>query len=752
VPRCVTWPKAKQKPSVGEGVTSLRTLWNPAVSGHDSNRFREKFHSNFETAMSKKPPKKFACIRIVPIRKWDHGTYGVKGMAGRKTGLAGYLAHDFRFMNTPNADMNLIGTNMVFCKKTKWQRIAATHENLRRIGIKSEFSVPYRAEKMLRRLKVPVQKNSIVATALMLTVSPEHFRDGNLENKVNDEKLEKYINGTMKFLRKRFGNRLLLVCLHMDEMNPHISAYILPLIKKEMKKEGRPKKGEEHRKREIRVETRLGHTEMFTRDKLILEKTDNPAIQIIKEVIPGTCSILQDEYTDSLNDEGLDVMRGAKHEPGQPRLKHVSAKKQYERMIRGMKGAEEEIAKLKDLSRKEIEELLRQAIAVATEADNLRIQRDHYQNLAAAKDERISRLEKNIADSMRELSVAEVIEAVTGIQPLHHKSNGNPLVRHGSNKVKKINIETEFHLPNGQRIGVDNAKNSFENLTPEIPFRGEGAKRQTGTGSINAVMYLTGSTYDSAMARLAAIFGNESVQRAVVKKTDLEIDDKKNTLLVPDESHWPELLVKLKAMNIREDVVELARASTGITANCDGHILFRKKTWDEKGNEKPSGTVVVDPHFPEATVMETGGDDTFMLMDSGMDEHGRMIDPRMKHVVVCATPMEALAIKSLKEHRKANVMAIGRNPGQVARQTVKFMADIHPGRMYFADNLLAHGRHVAAWLAEHFSAIIQKLPLPVNFRTWTGLQTAPETTVPPNPEPLATSPNTKDQSEEPTME
>lgn len=702
--------------------------------------------------MSKNPPKKFACIRIVPIRKWDHGTYGVKGMAGRKTGLAGYLAHDFRFMDTPNADKKLIGTNMVFCKKTKWMRLNATHDNLRKIGIKSEFSVPYRAEKMLRRLKVPVQKNSIVATALMLTVSPEHFRDGNLENKVNDEKLEKYINGTMKFLRKRFGNRLLLACLHMDEMNPHISGYILPLIKKEMKKEGRPKKGEEHRKREIRGETRLGHTEMFTRDKLVMEKTENPEIEIVKEVIPGTCSILQDEYTDSLNDEGLDVMRGARHEPGQPRLKHVSAKKQYERMIRGMKGAEEEIAKLKDLSRKEIEELLRQAIAVATEADNLRIQRDHYQNLAAAKDSKISRLEKNIADSMRELSVAEVIEALTGIQPIHHKSNGNPLVRHGSNKARKINIETEFHLPNGQRIGVDNAKNSFENLTPEISFLGEGATRQTGTGSINAVMYLTGSTYDSAMARLAGIFGNEPVQRAAVRKVDLEIDDKKKDLLVPDESSWPELLVKLKAMNVHDDVVELAKSNSSITANRDGHLIFTKKAWDENSNEKYSGAVVVDPRFPEAIVMETGGDDTFMLMDSGMDEHGRMIDPRMKHVVVCATPMEALAIKSQKEHRKANVMAIGRNPGQAARQIIELMADIHPGRMYFADNLLAHGRQIAAWLAEHFAGIVEKIPLQENFRSWIGLLTARETTVHPNPELPAIAPNTKDQPNGPTME
>lgn len=693
--------------------------------------------------MSKKSPKEFACIRIAAIRQWDYGQFGKSGMAGKKTGLAGYLAHDFRFMITPNADMKLIASNMIFSKKTKWKRLAATHENLKNIGIKNEFSVPSRAEKLLKRLKVPVQKNSIVATALMLTISPEYFRDGNLENKVNEQKLEKYINGTMKFLRRRFGNRLLLACLHMDEMNPHISAYILPLIKKEIKQGGRPKKDEEDCKREIRVETRLGHTDMFTRDKLVMEKTENPEIEIIKEVIPGTCSILQDEYTELLNEEGLDVMRGVRQEPGQPRIKHVSAKKQYERMLRGMKGGEEAIAMLKDLSRKEIEELLRQAITVATEADNLRIQRDHYQIQAAAKDNKIAKLEKKIADSMRELSVAEVIEAVTGIQPIHHKPTGNPVVRHGSNKVRKINIETEFHLPNGQRIGVDNAKNSFENLTPEIQFRGEGSKRLTGTGSINAVMYLTGDTYDAAMARLAGIFGNESIQQAVVKKVDLEIDDKKKALVESDESHWPELLLKLKAMNIRDDVLKLAKTSSSITANSEGHILFRKKTWDENGNDKPSGTVVVDPHFPEATVMETGEDDTFLLMDTGMHGDNDSLRTTPKHIVVCATPMEALAIKSQNEHQNANVIAIGKNPGMVAKQQIEVMAQIYPGNIYFADNLLAHGRQVSAWLAEHFSAIIQKLPLPENFRNWIGFHTTPKSEAPPTTHPPVITAETK---------
>jgi len=701
--------------------------------------------------MSKEHPKNFSCIRVAPVRDWDYGKFGAKDMPGKKTGLAGYLAHDFRIMETPNAERKLTESNLIFCKKTKWKPLKATRKNLRKIGIKNEFSIPSRAEKTLKRLKVQVQKNSIVATALMLTISPEVLRDGDMGNKVNEKVLEKYIQGSLKFLRKKFGNRLLLACLHMDELNPHISAYVLPLIKKEMKATGRAKKGEENKNREFRIETRLGHTEMFTRDKLIYEKTANREFEILKEVIPGTCSILQDEYADSLKKEGLDVIRGVKAEPGKRRLKYITAKRQYERMMRGVKGAEEAIAKFNVMKPDEQKEMLRQSIALATEAENYRNQRDYYQIQAAAKDEKIENLEKNIANSMRELSVAEVIEAITGIQPTHHKQSANPVVRHGANKGRKLNIESEFRLPNGQRIGVDNAKNSFENLTPELPFLGEGAKRLTGSGSVNAVMYLTGCTFDSAMARLALIFGNDSIQRAAIKKIDLEIEDKKEKLLVPDESHWPELLAKLKAMEIRDEVISQAKTEKSIAANSEGHILFAKQSWGGGDGEIKPGMVVVDPSFPTIQITETGEDDVFMLLDHGFGMDGVAVKMLEKDSIICATPVDALAIKSHADYRSANVLAIGRNPGESAKEAVRFLAELSPGRLLFAESLLAHGKMIADWLAEHFSSIILKLPLPENFRTWIEADIAPKSGGASGNQMPITPPKDKTQQDGPTL-
>lgn len=676
--------------------------------------------------MSVNSSKKFSCIRIAAVRHWDFGIFGAKDMPGKKTGLAGYLAHDFRFITTPNAEKNLTESNLVFCKKTKWKALKATHENLREIGIKNAFSISARAEKTLRRLKVQVQKNSIVATALMLTISPEVLRDGNKSNEANKEILDQYIQGTLKFLRKRFGNRLLLACLHVDELNPHISAYVLPVIKKEMKKSGRSKNGEKGKKREARVEIRLGHTEMFTRDKLIYEITPGTEIEVLKEVIPGTCSNLQDEYADALQKEGLDVIRGVKAEPEKRRLKYVTAKRLYERMMRGVKNAEEAIAKFKEMKPEEQEEMLRQWIALATESDGYRTQRDHYQIQAAGKDENIAKLDKKIADSMRELSVAEVIEAVTGIKPIPHESVGNTVVRHGANEGRRLKIDCEFRLPSGQWIGVENARNSFENLTPELPFLGEGATRRTGSGSINAVMYLTGCTFDSAMARLANLFGDGSIQKAAVKKIDEELEHTKNSLLIPDDTRWPELLAKLRAMEIRDEVISQARSEKSMAASREGHILFSKQTWDGENAGMPPEMIVVDSAFPAVTVMETGEDDTFMLMDYTFEEDGVSVRKTEKDTILCATPMDALAIKSHPDYRKANVIAIGQKPGESTKKAIQFFEEQSPGRLHFAESLLAHGKKIAEWLAEHFAGVIRTIPLPANFRSWIEAHTAPK--------------------------
>jgi hypothetical protein len=668
--------------------------------------------------------KRFVCVRVEPIHEWDTGGNKRKRGKGKTKGLAGMLAHDFRFVETPNADKILTKTNIVFSRKTKWKPLKATHENLQKIGIHNEYSIPLYAEELLRRLKVKVQKNSDVASALMLTVSPEFLRDGDLENEINQDKLDKYISGTIKFLRKRFGSRLLLACLHMDEMNPHISAYILPLLKKEMVKEGRSKSGEKKKPRAIRVERRLGHSELFTKDTIVIEKVGKQKVEVIKGIVAGTCSILQDEYADALKEEGLQVLRGVHAEPDLPRLKYVTAKEQYARMNRGIKDGEKKIKQIENLSREEIEELLRQCMALAVESENLKIQRDHYHLQAAAKDERISKLAGKVDDIVRDIPVAKVIEAITGFQPIPTKADASQVVRHKSNKEKFIDINCEFHFPNGQKIGVDIKRNAFQNLTPDIPFLGEGSQRNTATGSINAVIYLTGCSFDTAMARLHEIYGNDSLVRAVPKKLEHDVGDKKKVLLVPDESKWPELLAKLKALKIKDDVIDQAIREKTIAANREGQLLFTKQPWTGNDRGDAPGILIVDPQFPEVPVMETGKDDLFMLMDTEFIENDGYVGKIVKDTILCATPLDALAIKSQQEFRRTNVIAIGQNPGDATKNAIKYLAKEHPKRLHYADNLFDHGLQIATWLAEYFKGLITTIPLPAKCLSWVGLNRA----------------------------
>ena len=254
-------------------------------------------------------------------------------------------------------------------------------------------------------------------------------------------------------------------------------------------------------------------------------------------------------------------------------------------------------------------------------------------------------------------------------------------------------------------------------------------------------MYLTGSSYEAAMARLSSIFGEEPVKRAALKKIDSELEDKNNSLLLPDESKWPELFARLKAMNIHENVIEVAKTSSEIAANSEGHIVFTKNISDEDGNQRNSGTLVVDIQFPDVTVMETSEDDTFSI-----------IDMNAKHTVICSSPLDALAIKSQDEHRDANVISIGKNPGEFTKKTLQFFAEAYPNKIFFAENLLDAGRKLAAWLSEQIGQVINKIPLPENFRSWIGFQIASRTEISPMKETPINEPENVSDPELPAME
>ena len=655
-------------------------------------------------------PKNFAFIRVVPITDFKRGQSRARSKTGRGWGVTGCAEHDLRFIFTPNADPKKASKNIIVCANTGWQPMRTSERNLAAIGILGPEFLTDMAKETIAEKGIKIQKNHVKVAALMMHVSPEYLRDGNLNNQINPEKVQTWIEGTVKFLRRKYCDQLLTIIFHQDEQNPHASAYLVPMIEKKIKTTGRSRKGTGDQPRESQLKWRLCHRDMFNRDKRIVEVNLTTGEKKLLRIEPGTCARLQDEYSESLKEVGLEVQRGIRKADDQKALEYETTKERYRKLTAPVKA----IANLSDA---ELREWARDNAPVVAEVKRVRKERDHYQIAAGALQENaaglkktIADLKKTLADSVRDIPVSDAIRAVTGVEPTTPKAHGPDQPGQGSTTPaarKGTTIHLEFWLPNGQCLGVNTAQNRFENLTPHIPFKAEGALRRGAVGSINAVMYLTGCTSDSAIARLAHHFGNGAAKRAAALKIEAEMDQSKKIIETPVESRWAELLQKLKNWNLNEDTLTKEHMSGRINANADGHIVFHKQHFNAGNELIYTGNIVVDPEFPEINVVETGESGLFLSATNSAT-----------HNVICATPFDALAIKSLPEHQDAIVIAVGSNPNDDTKKTLQILIEEFPLATHFAENMTEKGRSIANWLVASFSERIKTLPLPKGFRHW----------------------------------
>lgn len=70
---------------------------------------------------------------------------------------------------------------------------------------------------------------TVFAVELVLQASPEFFED-------HPEKLDDWINSNVEFIKKRYGENLLDIVLHLDEKTPHFHIHVLPLERTQKKK------------------------------------------------------------------------------------------------------------------------------------------------------------------------------------------------------------------------------------------------------------------------------------------------------------------------------------------------------------------------------------------------------------------------------------------------------------------------------------------------------------------------------------
>lgn len=118
--------------------------------------------------------------------------------------VAGCLKHNFRDIDTPNADIDKLDQNQVLAgPKTATEAMQNYSDNL-----------PER-----------IRKNAVMAIECLSTASPEFFETADRETQ------DKFFADSLKFIEDRFGkDNIISAVVHRDESTPHLQTLVIPLV------------------------------------------------------------------------------------------------------------------------------------------------------------------------------------------------------------------------------------------------------------------------------------------------------------------------------------------------------------------------------------------------------------------------------------------------------------------------------------------------------------------------------------------
>lgn len=139
-----------------------------------------------------------------------------------KSAAQGKTKHNYRLMDTPNADAERTATlNKEYINSGQvdyWSLAEARIEE----GI----------AKTARGKPRTVRDDQVRAVEIVLTASPEWFKRGP-DGQAEDMRASKWVADNLEFLKKTFGEKnVVSFTLHQDEKTPHIHAVVIPLTEK----------------------------------------------------------------------------------------------------------------------------------------------------------------------------------------------------------------------------------------------------------------------------------------------------------------------------------------------------------------------------------------------------------------------------------------------------------------------------------------------------------------------------------------
>lgn len=108
-------------------------------------------------------------------------------------------------------------------------------ENIRFIGQPDTLASPDLETLVRQRIgEQTIRSNAVLCVEMVLTASPEYFRpdDPGKAGYYHPERLEDFKQSVHKWLDEKYRERIVRAELHLDEVTPHIHAYLVPLDEK----------------------------------------------------------------------------------------------------------------------------------------------------------------------------------------------------------------------------------------------------------------------------------------------------------------------------------------------------------------------------------------------------------------------------------------------------------------------------------------------------------------------------------------
>lgn len=118
--------------------------------------------------------------------------------------VSGCLKHNFRDLDTPNADMNKLDQNEVLAGPKTATEVFETYSS---------------------KLPEKIRKNAVMGIEVLATASPEFFETASPETQ------KAFFADSLKFVQSKFGkSNVVSAIVHNDESTPHLQCLIIPLV------------------------------------------------------------------------------------------------------------------------------------------------------------------------------------------------------------------------------------------------------------------------------------------------------------------------------------------------------------------------------------------------------------------------------------------------------------------------------------------------------------------------------------------